>query len=219
MRFLPLALLLLSACKSPSAAPRAEGLTPQEILIASKPSTDPSQLKAGQWILLSVSLDGTSSSRTTKIQVTGEDAAGLWIEQKVDTSPRPLVFKSKIGRDGTLLEGWVGEAGSPSPAKVYPRADGMKEPASPAPVVRTEASAEAVTVRGKSYACTKLVSTIVHSDGRRTIVTEWCSPEVPFSAMKDGQPVGGLVRREIDRYRVELVDHGMGAQEELRIPR
>src|SRR5262245_55593605 len=110
MKYAILLLPLATACGStPSTPSRSGPLTTEEILVASKPSIDPAQLKAGQWVLLSVSAAGDPKRQTTKIQVTAGDASGFWIEQKVPATPRPVVFKTKIARDGTLLEGWVGE--------------------------------------------------------------------------------------------------------------
>jgi hypothetical protein len=166
-----------------------------------------------------VSAKGDPQNYLTKIQVTGQDDRGIWIEQRVPTELRPVIYKSKIGKDGALLEGWVGEARAAAPTKIYPRDGGAPAPAPAASNVRAEATRETITVRDKTYDCTKLVTVILRADGSTRTITEWCNAAVPFSALHDGKPVGGLVRREFDRYKVELIECGEGAVEELPLPK
>jgi hypothetical protein len=218
MKRMSAALMALAACQSTSdgGGPGAE-----DIMVATMVSTDPMSILEGQWVIYGVLVQGEAQSQTTKIQVTKADPDGVWIEQKIQPpNMTPWVIKSKFDRKGALLERWAGEAGSPAPAKVYPRADGREPPAGPAPTsVKVESTRETITVRGQSWDCTKLISTITYSGGKTTVLTDWCHPAVPFPVLKDGQPVGGVVKREYGRYRVELFAHGMGAREELRIPK
>ena len=221
MRRSAIAMLLLAACDGTTAPPVRTGtLSTDEILIATRFSTDPTYLRRGQFSMYTVRGLGDPTGYTTTLKVTDEDSSGMWIEQKVQAEPRPIVFKSRIDRKGKLMELWIGEAGSPKPAKLYPNKD-KTEPAPPvAPGdVSVQVTRETITVGEKTWDCTKLISTFRYGGGRETKLTDWCHAEVPFPILKDGQPVGGVVKRLYDRYTVELFSTGENAREELKVPK
>ncbi len=211
-------LLILAGCGT-TEEPGPGDAPSEEITYAMMFSTDPNLLRVGQFGIYSCKVQGESLSYTTTMKVTGEDAEGLWIEQKVPANPNPFIVKSHISRKGDLLESWVGEPRG-TPAKTYPLKDQKPGPKAIEPAdVKTEVTRETIKVGGRSYDCTKLISTITYKNGKTSTMTSWCSMEAPFPLIKDGQPVGGVVRRQYGKVIVEL--HGMGdnAKEELVLPK
>jgi hypothetical protein len=221
MKRLAIAMLALAACVEGGGPPTRTGaLSTDEILVATRFSTDPTYLRKGQFAMYTVRGTGDPTGYTTTLKVTDEDSAGMWIEQKVQAEPRPIVFKSRIDRKGKLLELWIGEAGSPKPAQVYPTKDGKEPPPPVAPGdVSVQVTRETVTVAQRTWDCTKLISTFKYGGGRETTLTDWCHAEAPFPILKDGKPVGGVVKRLYDRYTVELFSMGDNGREELKIPK
>ncbi len=218
-----LALLVLAAgCSSAPQAPPDE--LAFETALATQLAYDLGQVKAGDWVLYTVRVRGTVQADYYKWAVVGEDGTALWIENRrpAHPNPMPMVVKSKLERTGKLLEQWIGEPGG-APAQVYPNPRRPAEPPaarrdSAVALVVTEEQADSLTVAGKAYACTKVTTTLSYPDGRRSAMTNWLSPEVPFPVLVGGKPRGGLVRRQIGRLTVDILDHGSGARPELTIP-
>ena len=218
MKRLALLPLLLAGCGTSGAGP--SDAPSEEIVYATSFSTDPTLLRPGQFGIYSVTVSGQASSFTTTMKVTGEDAEGLWIEQKVPANPNPFIIKTHISRKGELLESWAGEPRSPAPALVYDHTKGGPPPKSAeAADVKVEVTRETITVAGRRYDCTKLISTITYKNGKVSNLTDWCSMEAPFPLMKDGKPVGGVVRRQYGKVMVELHSMGDNGREELVIPK
>lgn len=212
--------VIVAGCGSPGGGP-AEAPN-EEIMNATRFATDPNLLRVGQFGIYSCRVQGESQGYTTTMKVTGEDAEGLWIEQKLPGSPTPFIIKTHITRQGELIESWIGEPRG-KPAKAYDRNDTSKEQPKviPSSIVsqHVEVTRETITVAGRSYDCTKLISTITYSNGKTSTLIDWCSPEAPFTLLHEHKPVGGVVRRQYGKLLVELHSMGTNAREELVIPR
>jgi len=218
-------------CSSPptEAAPPPGGAGPQEtqfeIGVASQLAFDVTRLKQGEWVLYSVKLQGDRQTKHVKYAVTALEPGAIWIENKVPFDPRPMVIKSKYGRaDGRLEERWIGEAGTRGPAKVFP----SDRPASGPPPPERDTSLAKSAIReevdqaklgDKTYTCTRITTTLTYPDGRKSVLQDWYSPEVPFSIVHNGKSLGGLVKRQFGRLTMELVaSDTTGTQPELIIP-
>ena len=229
MKHTAIALLaLLAACGSGGPAKPQEGAgdeTQFEMAVASQVAFDVTRLKGGEWALYSVRLLGKAQPDYVKFQVVEEDAASLWIENKVPAQPRPFVLKSKFDKaKGTLLEHWRGEAGSAMPAKLFPR-EGKAHEAPPrrdSSLAQPEFKEEVdqVTVAGKTWTTARVTTTLSYPDGRKSVLTDWYHKDVPFAVVAGGKSYGGLVKRQFGRLTMELVDSGAkGARAELEIPK
>jgi hypothetical protein len=196
-----------------------------EIGVASQLAFDVTQLKQGEWVLYSVKLQGDRQTKHVKYAVTGEDPGSLWIENKVPFDPRPMVIKSKYGRaDGKLEERWIGEAGTRGPAKVFPSdhpTSGHLPQERDSSLARSAIREEVdeAKIGEKTYSCTRITTTLTYPDGRKSILRDWYSKEVPFSIVQNGKSLGGLVKRQFGRLTMELVaSDTTGTQPELIIP-
>jgi hypothetical protein len=211
-------LLLIAACSAGEPAPR---MTEDEFdtKIASAIAFDPSLLKTGDRVVYFVKRDGQSQTQTYTWTAVSEESGAVWIENKVPFSPKPMIVKSKIERaGGKLLEQWVGEAGG-VPGKTYPSGKQSGEPkpnrdSSSAKADANEAP-DSIVVGGRSYACTKVTTSLSYPDGRRSTMTNWFSKEVPFAATAT---LGGLVKRKIGGLTMELVAGDRNGKSELVIP-
>lgn len=213
-----LALLALAACQSaprePENAPRAE------LVMAAQLVFDIQKLRQGDWARYVIREEGVGSPQAVKYAAVGADADGVWVENKVPGDPNPFVIKSKFSWDGRLVESWMGEPGG-RPAKVFPGKDDPKETPKPQeqPKVTTKTEEEPVTASGRTFACTRIVTTLTYSNGRTSTLTNWCSPEVPFSVLHEGKSYGGLVKRTFGKFTMELANFGNDARPELEIPK
>jgi hypothetical protein len=196
-----------------------------EIGVASQLAFDVTKLKQGEWVLYSVKLQGDRQTKHVKYAVTAEEPGAIWIENKVPFDPRPMVIKSKYRRaDGRLEERWIGEAGTRGPAKVFPS---DRSPSGPPPPERDSSLAQSAKreevdqakLGDKTYTCTRITTTLTYPDGRKSVLQDWYSKEVPFSIVESGKSLGGLVRRQFGRLTMELVaSDTSGTQPELIIP-
>jgi hypothetical protein len=226
MKAAALLLLGMAACSSPgpSAPPAGGDDLAFELGIASQLGYDPAALKVGDFVLYSVRVDPTGQTNPYKWSVVGEEPGALWMENRRPPEgghPGPMIVKSKVDRGGKVLEVWIGAPGG-TPVKYYPRAG---QPAEPPPSPRRDSSAaqaqtkeevDRLSLVGKTYVCTKVTSTLSYPDGRKSVLTNWFSKEVPFAASK---AYGGLVRRRLGRFTMELVTFGTNAQPELPLPK
>lgn len=223
MRWMTLALLIAAGCGTPGKAP-GEPIDDVgfEALLAQRIAFDATTLKLGDFAFYAVKVQG-EQPQYVKWAVVARQGANLWIENKLPPNPRSWIIKSKFSPKGKLLEQWRGEAGTMGPVRVYPPKD-----ASPAPPVRRDSSRaratsrtsmEQLTVGGKTYACTKITTTLRYSGGRTSTMVNWCSKDVPFSLVVDGKSYGGLVRRSFGRLTMDLVNAGnTPPRPELTIP-
>jgi hypothetical protein len=215
------ALLLCAGCSSPS-KPGAAGGDDREFekFVVTQLPLDPALLRTGQKVLYAVRQQGSSTVEYFQWSAVGEDAQGIWIENKVPHPPTDMVKKYKMERGGKLLEYWAGPPGG-SPAQLYPR-PGAPEPPTPrrdpsSAVPQTKEELESVVAGGKAYACSKITTVLSYADGRKSTMVNWMSKDVPFGAEKLH---GGLVRRQFGRVTMELVDHSdKGARPELALPK
>jgi len=223
-RALTIALLLgCSPAPKPPAQPAGDDLA-FELGIASQLAYDPSALKVGDFVLYSVRVDPTGQTNPYKWAVVGDEGGALWVENRRPPeggASGPMIVKSKVDRAGKVLEVWIGTPGGAA-VKYYPRAG---QPAEPPPSPRRDSgSAQAqtreepdrVSLSGKAYACTKVTSTLAYPDGRKSTLTSWFSKDVPFAS---STTYGGLLRRKLGRFTMELVTSGTNAPPELTIPR
>ncbi len=212
-------LLWMAACSAGEPAPR---MTEDEFdtKIASAIAFDPSLLKVGDRVVYFVKRGSQNQTQTYTWTAVGEESGAVWIENKVPFSPKPMIVKTKIERaGGKLLEQWVGEAGG-VPGKTYPPA--KQSGVEPKPV-RDSGAAKAdakevpdtIVVGGRSYACTKVTTSLSYPDGRRSTMTNWFSKEVPFAA---SAALGGLVKRQFGGLTMELVAGDRNGKSELVIP-
>jgi hypothetical protein len=216
MKTLP-ALLLLAACAAPDEPRISE--TEFETRIASALAFDPALLKPGQRVVYFVKRSGEPVTQAYSWSCVGGDAAAVWVENKVPFEPRPVIFRSKIARDGRLLEQWMGEPGAPAPAKTYPgerAAETRIRRDSSAASPETKEEPDSITVGGKPFSCTRVTTVLKYPDGRKSTMMNWFSKEVPFAG--DAR-LGGLVKRQFGRLLMELaVSDAQGAREELPLP-
>lgn len=223
MKRIALALALLSACQ-PS---KKDDTTPDpnaELVAAAQLMFDMTKVNEGDWARYTISETGKSPQVVKYAVVRGDppDPDSIWIENKVPGDPSPFIIKSRYSRQGELLERWVGEPGSPKPAKIFPTDKKTETPKQPEePKVQTEISQERITVAGRSFDCTKIVTTLTYSSGRTSTLTNWCHPDVPFSVLHEGKSYGGLVKREFGKIKMELAAFGPPplAKAELEIPK
>jgi hypothetical protein len=221
-RILALLAVAAAGCSSPPQAPPDEMVF--ETALATQLAYDVGSVKAGDSVLYTVRVRGVAQPDYYKWSVVGEEGSAVWIENRRPASPNPLpmVVKSKLERTGKLLEQWIGEPGG-VPAQVYPNPRRSEPPAAPrrdstvAGVVAEE-QADSLTITGKTYACTRVTTTLTYPDGRRSTMVNWLSPEVPFPVLVAGKSRGGLVRRQIGRLTVELLTFGRDAKPELTVP-
>ncbi len=217
MRAVGIALLALASCQSapPEAEPRAD------IVLAAQLVFDLQKLEHGQWARYVIREQGSSAPQAVKYSAVGADGDGIWVENKVPGEPRPYVIKSKFSWKGELLERWIGEPGSPKPAKVFPGKNDppAKTKSDEEPKVATQLEEETISAMGRTFACTKIVTTLTYRNGQTSTLTNWCSPEVPFSVLHEGKSRGGLVKRVFGKFTLELANFGTDARAELEIPK
>jgi hypothetical protein len=212
-----LAILLLAACSSTpknDAPPDAQA----DLVLAAQLLFDLSQVNYGQWARYTIRQEGNPNPEVVKYAAVGGDADGIWIENKVPAQPRPFIIKSKYSWKGELLEQWVGEPGSPKPAKIFPSKSAGPAKKGEEPKTRTTIEDDFVTLAGKTYRCSKITTTLAYSNRTSTLIN-WCSPDVPFSVMAEGKSHGGVVRRVFGKFTMELAAHGEDAKPELEIPK
>ncbi len=213
--------VLLFAAGCSSSKPGGGGASDLEFekFVATQLAFDPALLKGGQRVLYTVRQQGATTPEYYQWAVVGEDAQGLWIENKVPHPPTDMVKKYRMDRSGKLLEYWAGPPGG-SPAKLFPKA-GASEPPPPrrdssGAQPRSREEPDTVTVAGKTYACTKVTTELSYADGRKSVMVNWMSKDVPFAGQRTH---GGLVKRQFGRITMELVDFGdKGARPELALP-
>jgi hypothetical protein len=219
---LALALALSSGCTpaQSSTSPAPDGAPADvelEKFVAQQVAFDPLLLKPGDWALYTLRVQGAPRAEHFKWTVVGADAKGLWVENKVPHADTGMIRKARYDRAGKLLEAWIGPPGG-VPAQVWPK-PGAAEPAPPrpAPPAAFRETAEPATAAGKVFRCTKVASEASYPDGRKVPVVSWFSTDVPFPGQAR---LGGLVRRQVGRATMELVDAGSGrGRPELEIPK
>jgi len=213
------ALLLLMGCQSATQDPQPESQA--DLVLAAQLTFDIEQVQQGQWARYTIREEGKAHPQVVKYAAVGGDESGVWVENKVPGDPRPFIIKSKYSWKGDLLERWVGEAGSPKPAKIYPPQAAKKEPLKKEeePKVETKIEEEPLTVAGRSFECAKITTTLTYANGRVSTLVNWCSDKIPFSVLSEGKPRGGLVKRVFGKFTLELANFGNDALPELDLPK
>ncbi|MBI4565728.1 MAG: hypothetical protein HY716_13635 [Planctomycetes bacterium] len=219
-------LLFLTACAGREPArPPDHGL--EMAVIMSLGIQDTSGLKVGQWALYEVRREGSPTPQATKISVVRQEGECLWVEQRMPVGDRMMIYKAKVDRAGRKLEIWGGEAGTRDPRKIYPPMDPSGRPIEPPPNAEAEPKMEVrvvperLNVGGRVYDCSRIESTSSYTEGLRTQMVTWCSPDVPFKQVYAGKSYGGVVRRTYGRYTMEIkaYDINPAIPEELPLPR
>jgi hypothetical protein len=216
----PLLLASLAACASAPPEP-GESETEFETRIASALFFDAAHLKAGQRVVYLVKRAGESQVQSYAWSCTAADADAAWVENKIPHQPLPVIYKSKLARDGKLLEQWVGESGTTEPLKIWPR----QGAAAPEARIRrdssdaqgsTKSDPDRITVGGQAYDCTRVTTTLAYPDGRKSTMINWFSKQVPFAS---DPAQGGLVRRQFGRLTMDLAVFDLqGARTDLQVP-
>ncbi len=216
---LALPLVILAACAGPETG-SVQSETEFETRIASALTFDPALSKVGERVVYFIKRSGEPQIQSYSWACVGEEGGAVWIENKIPHQPRPVVYKSKISKEGKLLEQHVGEPGSPEPVKIWPREGSGAEA-----VVRRDSSSAAgaskedpdtITVGGRPYACTRVTTTLTYPDGRKSTMLNWFSKDVPFAS---NAKHGGLVKRQFGRLTMELAVFDVkGARIELQLP-
>jgi hypothetical protein len=216
-------LALVAGCSAAPAGGSSPGdETGFEKFIVTQLAFDVALLKPGDYVLYRLVTTGETRTDSYHWGAVAQDATGVWVENKVPAQPNPvpMIIKSKFDRAGTLLERWVGEAGSTAPAKVFPSTKKTPEPSSRRDSgqaqARSQETPDSVVVGGKTYACTKVTTELVYPGGRKSTLVQWFSKEVPFAPTTQ---LGGLVKRQLGRTTMELLLGATGrARAELEVP-
>lgn len=215
------ALLVIAGCGGPSRQAPPDDVQFEKIL-AQQMTFDFAQLKVGDWALYKGAVRGERNSQTFRWAVVAEEGSTIWIENRVPHAPRGMVVKSRFDRAGNLLAQWVGEPGG-GPAQTYPKPDGSEPPVrrdSSLARAATKETLEELVIGERKWLCTKIQTTLTYPDGRRSTMTNWCSKDVPFPLRIGKKTYGGLVRREIGRFTLDLIAAGnRPPTPELTIPR
>lgn len=214
-------LLLASGCAAPAsnpppARPAASDLD-FERFVATQLRFDPLLVKGGDYALYSLKAPGQLQPEHYRWSVVSADPKGLWVEIRVPHAETGMVSKTRYDRAGKVVEVWMGPPGG-SPAQVWPKpGSSMAPPPRPASIPSVREEADVVNAAGRSFRCVKVSSEAAHPDGRKVPVISWFSAEVPFAGQAR---YGGLVKRQIGRVILELVDSGnRRSVPELEIPR
>ena len=213
-----LAILAALGCSSGGGSSDQLTETDFETKIATAISFDPLLLKPGERVTYLVKRSGENSQRYSWT-VASEDRVGLWIENNMPFEVSRMVVKTKLDREGRILEQWVGEPGG-IPGQTYPHPTGGK--AQPKPV-RDSAAASAdskeepdrIVVSGQTYECTRVTTVLSYPDRRKSTMVNWFSKSVPFPASR---ALGGLVKRQFGLLTMELIKVDRDARPELLIP-
>ncbi len=217
------AFLLVAAGCSAAERPAPSDEAAFEMALATQLAYDPALVKVGDWAAYAVRVRGSPKVEYYRWAAVGEENGAIWIENRrpAPPNPSPMIVKSKIDRAGKLLEQWVGVPGG-RPGRSYPgpewsaRPPAQRRDSSVAALVTREES-ESLAVGGRTYSCTKVTTELTYPDGRRSVMVNWLSHDVPFPVLVGGKPRGGLVRRQVGRLTVDLLEHGGGARPELTI--
>lgn len=219
MRRLPCLLAaLLAACAAaerPARPDAAPGRSDAELekALAVQLVFDPALLRPGMKAVYALRTTGASTADRYSWAVVSGDAGGLWVENRVPHIGTPMIVKSKFDREGRVVDVWAGPPGG-IPAQL-PTRPAEARPAAPPEGLRE--SPDRIQVGGQGWTATKVVVPFSYPDGRGGVAASWYAPAIPFA----GSPRhGGLLRRQVGRYVLELVEHSdRGAQPELHLPR
>ena len=168
------------------------------------PYADPAGVEAGRWAKYR---DG---DRTVTLAVAARVPEGTWMEVVEDAGASARL----VAADGTVLKAYYQEPEGPA------REQPLDQRAEQAEPKRTEASRETGEEKVKAGA-RELTARVVRLrledlEGRLTLETWAWHPDVP--PLYAGGELGGLVRRETSRGKVELLDFGTGAKPAVRRP-
>ena len=168
------------------------------------PYADPSGVEPGRWAKYR---DG---DRTFTLAVAGRAPEGTWME----VVEEGVVSACLVADDGAVLKAWFQEPGGP------PREQPLDQRAAPATPKRTETSREVgeekVRVGARELTARVVRLRLEDLEGRLVKETWVWHPDVP--PLHAGSELGGLVRRETSRGKVELLDFGAGAAPAIKRP-
>ena len=232
VRFAPLLVLALAAC-TPQQKPSGpdDSLREHERAIVMTVNVqETSQLKVGQWARYSARTSGSPAVYSTRLSVVAAEGGNYWIENRTNSPGsgsglKVAVVKYQIDAAAKPLQMWYAESGA-NPLKIYPGKDAAGNPIQLArppeqdSKSKVDIAKESITIHhtGKMFDCTRLTSKATYPDGRETKMTTWCSPEVPFAVVYNGNSYGGVVRRTYGEYTLELDAKGTDAVAELALP-
>lgn len=207
------ALCMLLLCGCPGAGSVIEDVPPElrrtSTLVPPvadrHPYADPSGVEPGRWAKY------REKDRVFTLAVAGRDAEGTWIEVSEDGAASARL----VAADGTVLKAFFQEPGGPA------REQPLDQRAEPAAPKRTEAGREmdetAVKIGSRELTAKRARLRLEDLEGRLSRETWLWHPEVP--PLYAGSDLGGLVRRESDQGRVELLDFGAGAKPAVARPK
>lgn len=216
LRFLIAAVCLAAGAGCSSSGGQDEKIneTEFETKIASALAFDPALVHVGDRVVYFIKRSGESETQKYSWAAVAEEGTAVWVETKLPFNPRPYVIKTKIDRSGKVLDTWVGEPGG-IPAHSTRSSDPKPVRDSASAKANTKEEPDRITVGGKPYDCTRVTTELAYPDGRKSVMINWFSKEVPFPASR---PLGGLVRRQFGRLTMELITGDHNAKPELEIP-
>ena len=168
------------------------------------PYADPSGVEPGCWAKY------REGERTFTLAVAGRAPDGTWMEVVEDGAASACLVAS----DGAVLKAWFQEPGGPA------REQPLDQRAGPAAPKLTEMSREVgeekVRVGARELAARVVRLRLEDLEGRLVKETWVWHPDVP--PLYAGGELGGLVRRETSRGKVELLDFGADAKPRVSRP-
>ena len=168
------------------------------------PYADPSGVEPGRWARY------REGDRVFTLAVAARVPRGTWMEVVEDGAASACL----VGPDGAVLKAYWQEPGGPA------REQPLEQRAEPAAPKRTESSRDVVDEKiriGPRELAAKVVRLRLEDLEGRLMNETWAwHPDVP--PLYAGGELGGLVRRETSRVKVELLDFGAGAKPAVQRP-
>lgn len=213
--------LLLAACASGGGSQEPTMTADEfETKVASSIFFDPALLKTGDRVVYFVKRSDSRQTQTYTWSAVAEEPGAVWIENKVPFEVKWMIVKTKIDRNGPVLEQWIGEPGG-KPARRYggPRSGNadLPQPVRDTSVAKANSKEEPdrIVVGGRPYDCTRVTTSLSYPDGTKSTMVNWFSKEVPFAASKT---LGGLVKRQFGKLSMEIVAGDHNGKSEMAIP-
>ncbi len=215
-----LAALSLAACAAPEAPPDDPEF---ELQLAQQIALDVPSLKLGDWAIYAFQRQG-GPRQFIRYAAVEQEGTEIWVENKIPTEGGATIQKYKLDYSGLVLERWVGQSGF-TPTRTYPRQGRPPEPPprreSNEARAETRQEADTLKIGARTYVCTKITTTLAYAGGRRRTMVNWLSKNAPGWLGASTGDHGGLVRRQVGIFTMELFDHGNSPRPipELLIPK